>query len=341
MKKRLKIVHILLSTGFAGSERSTAESCNAQCEEHDVLLIIRSKQAKKNGAGILKHIDERVESRQVHPQFFTRKSIQSILDEWQPDIAHAHLRRATRMLARCNTSAAKVSTLHIGVNGPHFMQMDALVAISPWQLEHIPDNYNGKVQWIRNSLVPHHKPTDEHIQQLRQEFGAKTNTFVVGGVGRLSRSKGWDLLIQAFKNAELKDALLVLIGDGSEVKNLKEQAGEHPSIRFLGFKHNIKDYYSTFDIFVCPSREEPMGRVILEAMDAGVDVIASDIEGPRDILAEFPGYSFKSENAEELCSALQQAYKNREQSRKPVDLSAHHLQQVSREMIKLYENLLK
>ncbi|SMF59483.1 Glycosyltransferase [Alteromonadaceae bacterium Bs31] len=203
---------------------------------------------------------------------FTRRSIQAILDEWKPDIVHAHLRRATRLLANCNTSAAKVSTLHIGVNGPHFLNMDALIAISPWQLDQVPKSFGGRVQWIRNSLVPHPRPSANKIRELRNEFGCNESTFVIGGVGRLSQSKGWDILIEAFKKAGLENAILVLVGDGSEAKNLKKLAGQAPTIQFLGFKHNIKDYYAAFDVFVCPSREEPMGRVILEAMDAGVDV---------------------------------------------------------------------
>ncbi len=44
---RLRIAHIILSRGFAGSERATAEMCNAHCEKHDVLLIIKKGHANQ------------------------------------------------------------------------------------------------------------------------------------------------------------------------------------------------------------------------------------------------------------------------------------------------------
>src|SRR3954463_4593297 len=57
---RLRIAHIILSRGFAGSERATVEMCNAHCEKHDVLLIIRKGHANKAGITIRQYVDPRV-----------------------------------------------------------------------------------------------------------------------------------------------------------------------------------------------------------------------------------------------------------------------------------------
>ena len=336
--QKLKIVHVLFSKGFAGTERSTAESCNFQCQDHEVTLVCSKNNTRGSGASILKHLDPSVKVIQISPRFFIKRNLQRHLDAIQPHVVHAHLRRATRVLAQCQTDAAKVSTLHIGVNGPQFLEMDALIAISPWQLKQVPQAYAGKVQWIRNSLSPHPMPSENVRLDLRREMGDAK--FIIGGVGRMSKSKGWDLLIEAFKRAHLPQTKLVLIGEGRDKEKLVKLAG-HPDILFLDYKHNIKDYYSAFDVFVCPSREEPMGRVILEAMDAGTPVIASDIEGPKDILSEFPGQLFPSENIAALEAALVNAHEKhfRGGDYEAPDLSAHYIENVGKEMVSLYQYL--
>ncbi|MBX2859247.1 MAG: glycosyl transferase family 4, partial [Cellvibrionaceae bacterium] len=106
------------------------------------------------------------------------RAVQKIIDRIQPDVIHAHLRRATRILARCHTRAAKVSTLHIGVNGPSFLEMDALVAISPWQLATVPREYRGILQLIKNSLKPHSKPSEACLHKLRGEMTTAPATFI-------------------------------------------------------------------------------------------------------------------------------------------------------------------
>ena len=342
MTQKLKIIHILFSKGFAGTERSTAESCNFQCKEHDVTLICAKNNTRGSGASINTHLDERVRVIQISSRFFLKSNVQKYINRIQPDVVHAHLRRATRVLAKCKTEAATISTLHIGVNGPQFLEMDALIAISPWQVPQVPESYKGKLQWIRNSLTPHNHPSQSDRTRLRVEMAGDDNSFIIGGVGRLSKSKGWDLLIDAYKKAKLPNAKLILIGEGRDKEQLLQLAN-HPDIVFLGYRHNVKDYYSAFDVFVCPSREEPMGRVILEALDAGTEVIASDIEGPKDILTEFSGRLFPIEDVEALKSILIDVHGRRQRGEafeKP-DLSAHYIDNVGAEMVDLYYSLTK
>lgn len=333
---RLRIAHLILSQGFAGSERSTAESCAAQCAAHDVLLVVRRSHRSRSGASIRDHLDPRVAVAEVPDRWFTRRRLEHALRAWRADVVHAHLRRATRLLARCRLDAARVSTLHLGINGPQFLEMDALVCISPWQLATIPKDYRGRAQLIRNSLVPHARQSAARIAALRAAMGAAPGEFLIGGVGRLAHSKGWDVLLRAFAQAALPDARLALIGEGRERARLQKLAG--PRVRLLGFRPDAKDYYQAFDLFVCPSRREPMGRVILEALDAGVPVVAADAAGPKEILAEYPGELVPVGDVPALAAALRRAWQARAE-RRAVDVSAHHLEQVSEEMIALYREV--
>ena len=74
---------------------------------------------------------------------------------------------------------------------------------------------------------------------------------------------------------------LVIVGDGFQRRSLERLAGGQ--VAFTGFRHDVKDLYQALDLFVCPSRYEPFGRVIAEALDAGVPVVAADAQGPVDI----------------------------------------------------------
>jgi glycosyltransferase involved in cell wall biosynthesis len=338
--ERLRIAHLILSTGFAGSERSTAESCIAQCRDHEVLLVVRKGHRKqKTGASIVDHLDPRVKVVEIPARLFTRRYLQRALDAFCPDVVHAHLRRSTRLLSRCSTNAVKVSTLHIEINGPQFLQMDGLVCISPHQLPTVPRDYRGLAVMIRNSLLPQPKINAARREALRTEMGATRETFLVGGVGRLGHSKGWDVLLRAYADARLPDTRLALIGEGSERAALQRLAG--PTVQFLGFRPEVKDYYQAFDLFVCPSRSEPMGRVILEALDAGVPVISSDASGPKEILAEYPGVLVPMEDVAALSKALRAAWERRAEPPAVVDVSAHYLDRVSVEMVQFYRELLQ
>lgn len=335
---RLRIAHVLLSRGFAGTERSTAESCNAQSADHDVLLIARRHQADRSGANLAAHLDPRVQVATVPARWFTGRWLRQLLQDWRPDVIHTHLRRATRLVARCHPDAATVATLHLRINGRQFLDMDALLCIAPWQLATIPESYRGIARVVRESLVPQPRIGAARRQELRTAMGAEENTFLIGGIGRLAHSKGWDILIEAFRRAALPGARLALVGDGRERARLEKLAAGL-EVRFMGFQPDVKDYFQALDVFVCPSRSEPLGRVILESLDAGTPVIAAAADGPREILSEHPGVLVPVGDATALAQALiRQSTQPREHQ--PVVLADHHLDAVTAQTIRLYRDAM-
>ena len=201
-------------------------------------------------------------------------------------VIHTHLRRSTRYVAQIRPDAAHVCSLHLSINGPHFLQSDGLICISEWQLDTVPVDYRGRVFLVPNSLVPQPRIDADRVRQLKSSLGISDAEFVVGSVGRLARSKGFDVLLSAFDRAALPRARLVIVGDGRERRKLMELAGAN--VILTGFRSDAKDLYQVFDLFVSPSRSEPFGRVIVEALDAGTPVIATDVQGPRDIARRYP-----------------------------------------------------
>src|SRR3546814_11729315 len=108
-----------LSRGFAGSERATAESCNAQAATgHAVLLVVRRSHRGGNGASVLDHLDPRVKVETVPDRLFTKRAIAKALASFAPDVAQCHLRRAARSVAPTQPPAHQGATLHNAFNSP-------------------------------------------------------------------------------------------------------------------------------------------------------------------------------------------------------------------------------
>ncbi|MCP5328739.1 MAG: glycosyltransferase [Steroidobacteraceae bacterium] len=332
----MRILHTLLSSGFAGTERATAEMCNALCDRHEVLLAAGRGHRNRAGASILDHLDPRVQVRELG-RWFPGSDLARLVREWRPDVIHTHLRKSTRLIARLRPPCATVATLHMWVNGPHFLQMDGLIVIAQWQKQGLT-HYRGRVFDINESLLPQPRLTPERIAQLRALAKAAPGEFLIGGVGRLAESKGFDVLIRAFRAAALPQAKLVLIGAGREHARLEQLAAGLP-VCFLGFRTDAKDFYQAFDLFVSPSRSEPLGRVLFEALDAGVPVLATRTQGPTEILARYPGRLIPIDDVEAMADALRELAAAPPAHMRP-DLTPYHLEQVCRETEAAYRELI-
>jgi glycosyltransferase involved in cell wall biosynthesis len=223
------------------------------------------------------------------------------------------------------------------VNGPHFLQMDGLIVIAQWQKRDL-GGYRGRVFDINESLVPHPRLEPARIAALRAEAGAAPGEFLVGGVGRLARSKGFDVLIRAFREAALPGARLVLVGEGRERAELEALARGLP-VRFLGFRADAKDFYQAFDLFVSPSRSEPLGRVLFEALDAGTPVLATRTQGPSEILSRYPGRLVPVEDVAAMTTALRE-FVATPPPRLTHDLAAYHLPAVVAGTVDAYRELV-
>jgi len=337
----MNILHVILSQGFAGSERSTAESCNAQCGRHQVTLAVRRRHRGRGQASIVDHVDPRVAVVELPDRLGTQRALAGLIDRCRPDVIHAHLRRSTRLLARLRPSAATVATLHVTYNADCFGAMDGLICNARWQFDDIPDHYSGEIFKANNSLQPHRRLEPEEIAALRRDLGGDVGCFHIGGVGRLTWKKGWDVLIRAFIAADpAAHVRLNLFGAGSSESALRRLARPDPRIRLRGYRQDIKDYYQAFDLFVCPSRFEPLPRVMLEAMDGGAPVIASDAGGCRELVEDYGGDLFPSGDVKTLARLLKQRSSEPPRRHRP-DLSTHHVPIAGRAMEAFYRRLVE
>jgi L-malate glycosyltransferase len=132
--------------------------------------------------------------------------------------------------------------------------------------------------------------------EVRERFGLPQDARLIVSVGYFIPWKGQDTLIAAFSkvHAQYPDTRLVLIGRpifqyAAEQKRLEEMAamlGVAHAVYFLGEQLEIVSLLPAFDVFVCPSTREPFGRVILEAMAAGIPIVATAAGGIPEIVSD-------------------------------------------------------
>jgi lipopolysaccharide/colanic/teichoic acid biosynthesis glycosyltransferase len=151
----------------------------------------------------------------------------------------------------------------------------------------------------------------ERAKILRSDLGIAAKAPVVGFVGRFTKDKGIEELVNAFDLLKIKisDAILLLLGDFEEGDpvNLETQARikAGQGIVWAGFVNNPADYYHVFDVFALPTYREGFPNVPLEAAAAGKPVIATNATGARDaVLDGVTGFIVPVGNAPALADAL-------------------------------------
>lgn len=134
---------------------------------------------------------------------------------------------------------------------------------------------------------------DEVRAKVRAELGVDDSAVVVGAVGRLVLEKGYVELFDAWEQVSTQhpDALLVVVGPSDDDKadampvDVMERA-RSAGVRFLGMRDDVDELYLGMDLYVLASHREGFPRSAMEAAAAGLPIIATDIRGCRQVVAD-------------------------------------------------------
>lgn len=117
------------------------------------------------------------------------------------------------------------------------------------------------------------------------------NKFVIGWIGRFQYPKGLDLLLESIVtvSSRIPQAIWIVIGEGTadEMRDVKQRMitlGIQDKLRFLGARTDAFSLIRAFDLYISTSRWEGLPLVLLEVMQQGVPIVASDVVGNRDVL---------------------------------------------------------
>ncbi|MGH8482881.1 MAG: glycosyltransferase [Pseudomonas sp.] len=180
---------------------------------------------------------------------------------------------------------------------------DMRKCLPKWPAERIQTLYNRiDIDALQRSLVP--------TSEARQTLGLDSQAWIVGNVGRLHPDKDQATLLRGFAQALPNlpsGARLAILGKGrleQSLKTLAAELGIAAQVDFLGQVPDARRYFKAFDAFALSSDHEPFGMVLLEAMVAGVPVLATACGGAIEVV-EGVGILFPLADAERLAHGLQ------------------------------------
>ncbi len=258
-----------------------------------------------------------------------------IIKKYNPLIVHTHSSKAGLM----GRLAAKLAGVPIIVHTPHghvfFGYFGPLKTKLFIILEKLASRITDKIVALTNREKKDHllfkiaeedkfsviysgielntlkESSSEEKQNLKKELGIPENSLIVGTAGRLVPVKGPEFLVKASKYiiSKYPDTYFMFTGYGPLEQDLKRKAlemGISDNIIFLGWRDDLAKIISIYDIFVLPSLNEGMGRVLVEAMALGKSIVASNVGGIPDLVIHGKnGFLVPPKNPKELVKYIQ------------------------------------
>ncbi len=215
----------------------------------------------------------------------TRARFQAEIGSFHPDIVLSWMNRASRFCPRGDAHGF----VHVGTPRgyyklKHYRRCDHLVCTTADLIDHFT-----AAGWPSGRIteIPNFAPEVAAEPVPRASLDTPDDVPLLLALGRLHVNKGFDTLLAAL--AELPDHYLWLGGSGPLKAGLGRQAGAlgvAPRVRFLGWREDTPALLAAADAFVCSSRHEPFGNIIIEAWAAGVPVVAAASAGPAALIAD-------------------------------------------------------
>jgi glycosyltransferase involved in cell wall biosynthesis len=150
--------------------------------------------------------------------------------------------------------------------------------------------------------------------RVRREFNLESD-FVLGCVGRFFKNKGHYYLLKALKEiaCEVPNARLLLLGDGDRalIEAGVREFGLEDRVIFTGYRRDVSACISAMDVLVHPSLSECLPQVLIEAMNVGTPVVATDVGGVPEIITDGEtGLLVQAKDADAIAAAVLALYRD-------------------------------
>ncbi|MCW7755207.1 glycosyltransferase family 4 protein [Desulfobotulus sp. H1] len=308
----MRIAQVLTSSGFGGAERLFVDICNGMARRgHDVLAL-----CPENFQG-LSLMDTnpllRTEFLRSHwdRNLFAEQRIRKEINVFRPDVVHTHLARSASLTGAAlrERGVPIIANMHNYVKLKYYKNIDYFVPGTEHQAAYLHANGIAKE---RISVIPHFTNICSDGNEAH-DFSSP----VLVAFGRFVHKKGFDVLLRAIVLLQDQgiNPVLFLGGDGPEADSLKKLAyelGISERIHFCGWVEDVDQFLRKAPFFVLPSRDEPFGIVVLEAMASGNCIIATRTRGPVEVLRDDSAFFCKIDDCEDMAEAIARAMRSPE-----------------------------
>lgn len=285
--------------------------------------------------------------------------IAPIIEKIKPDLIHTRLSSAAMIAGFWGKRLGipVVSTIDKYPKKKYYIQSSKLIPCSFAIADHMKKQgfSDADMQVIFNPVnVDEYCRNTQKRKIFRDIHGIQDTDFVFLGAGRLVDWKGFDTLLEACSVlSENPDSnvswKLWLAGDGPERQKLESyvHSTSHldAKVKFWGFVDDIRPLMWAADLFVLPSKNEPFGLVLLEAMASGLPVIATSSGGPLDLVSDDSGWLFAAGDVQGLAQRLTAVmhiddfgYHSRAAMERAENFS---VAKIGDQTIRLYENVIR
>jgi glycosyltransferase involved in cell wall biosynthesis len=343
----IKIIQVASFSGLGGGERVMFDITEALRDDFQFVIVAPP------GIFLRKLSELGIRTRELKSKKPIKiiREIRKIIQIEVPDIIHSHGTRAA-FWARIAVIGIKnkpkiIYTLHGFhiVRRSFFSRMplitlerflnhwtDILVCVSDSDkklvLKHktIPES---KIIVIKNGVdIKEFQIEQELIKDKKREMGLEDN-FIITTIGRLHPPKDFSTILKALKIilAKIKDAKLLIIGDGSLKEPLEKETKElglNKHVKFLGSREDIPVLINLSDIIILSTNWEGLPLVPLEAGACKKPIIASNVDGVRETIIDGKtGLLFKKSSSEDLAEKILKLFES-ENLRKKIGESAFY-----------------
>lgn len=304
----MRIAQVMLGKGFGGAERSFVDLCRALAARgHSVLAIGERRGLALPALATTPGIECLAITCHGAWDRLAGYRLQRALSTFDPAVMQAHLARAALLAGRAAHALGlpALAKTHNFVDPADYRYLDVLVPTTLAQEHHL----------LAHGVSPARLCRIPNFSLLPVAAAARRRATAVPRIktlGRMVHKKGFDLLLEAaaLLRAEGRAFELVIAGDGPELATLRHRAALSDlaaSVTLAPWVTDVATFLADADLFVLPSRDEPFGIVVLEAMACGVPIVATASAGPREILDATTALLVEDFSAAALARALAQA----------------------------------
>jgi glycosyltransferase involved in cell wall biosynthesis len=288
----MKIIHSIFTFTTGGAETMLADIINRQCKSASVNLIIVNDKIDSN---LLQTVNPQVnvfllnkkESNKLQ-LLQTYLKIHTLVKRINPDVIHCHDNKLFPFFATWKEKT--YLTVHSTILSTLFIKyFRKIFAISTSVQQDIKKRTGINAEVIYNGIE-----TESYLSRTDYDFNPQTDVFKIILISRLCPSiKGQDVAIEALHLLLEKhpgmNVELYFVGDGEGSEMLKELAIQKKVDKHIVFYGQvdrtwIKKNLKNFMLLIQPSLYEGFGLTIVEGFAAGLPVIASNIDGPKEIM---------------------------------------------------------